>query len=978
MANSTQMTQLQELYRSVYTSEPTQSLPSSWRRKEYQSAFKLAPSGLAVTRVAQAATPFIVLGRSADEQNDSLEASPAFPIIKSDHPVPFNTGVYYYETEICALKSECVIVIGFSTKNTPKSIVWDSSCYGLDNSGALYHSSPDIVLCPNGFKENDIIGCGVNFITNSLFFTKNGQFLGNAFEGVVPIYGNSEVHPVILMSGLQSKILTNFGEEPFVYPFFKHISSERFSQESQLVSALSRDFIDVKMRDLVAGYLVHHGYIETASSFSRWTKMGESASSPKKTRCDTDLATASTAGEGAATAELSTESSTQSGVEPESFPGIGSMQHRRSLRSFCQRCKFGLVASTLNALYPRIVDKYPELILQLRCRQLIEMVHRHSVRLSGQGPTSSSSDSKLLLHQRQQNQQQMEEEGGCGRGSRKRPCVADTTSSEGACCVCTSGSVPTLATYDDGHAQSLVPQSHELCSSAATSCDAMDIDSSSLVPESTSEQASLHISHLQQQQLVSKSHQVANGGEALSSTKMTTCSFPDDEDDDGTNDPVIPIGGAAPQQQQVPAVAGSSASLNALSSDDSDRDYLMRQIHFSRSLMDLVKDVERKKGTISPETDRLLHDSVCLLAYEKPADPECPLRCLLDSAGRDNIASLINSAILTEEHKLPAQPIIEKILFKLERYITSSEGSPVQSLAHFLLYHLTPSQYHEEMNRLVKLNTESRSLSDPPINNNSNNSSSGSTKADESLQSIEHPRGTARRNRRLNHAAVSNGNSNGRVSPPKRRSNGARRIYWRRQVPVGSTEVDDENEDEVEEFSLEDEGGGVQLHRHEELEDDIEMNIEGGDVEDGVSLEDEEEVELMTASMEEDGFEDSEDGDEQEEEDEMPINPALMELEDLIPFSGWHRVSSDRNQVEVGGSSRGDGHASTSRQGSEDASTEPFLSYVSRSPRYAIVESSSATDNLWSLLYPPNNSRRGQQPPPSYSTSDDATNNANQ
>lgn len=102
--------------------------------------------------------------------------------------------------------------------------------------------------------------------------------------------------------------------------------------------------------------------------------MGESASSPKKTRCDIDLTTASTTGGEAAAAEVSTETSVQSGVEPESFPGIGSMQHRRSLRSFCQRCKFGLVASTLNALYPRIVEKYPELILQLRCRQLIEMV----------------------------------------------------------------------------------------------------------------------------------------------------------------------------------------------------------------------------------------------------------------------------------------------------------------------------------------------------------------------------------------------------------------------------------------------------------------------------------------------------------------------------------------------------------------------------------------------------------------------------
>ncbi|KAM3174803.1 hypothetical protein ACTXT7_009781 [Hymenolepis weldensis] len=732
-------------------------------------------------------------------------------------------------------------------------------------------------------------------------------------------------------------------------------------------------------------------------------------------------------------------------------------------------------------------------------------------------------------------------------------------------------------------------KNHGLGSSAATSCDAMDIDSSSLAPESTSEQASLHIPQLQPQQLVNKSHILVNGNDALSSAKMTTCNFPDDEDDDETDDLDQPVpmdigsltslyanaclcvdkasllatddsglatvlvvhtlqichllefessvvasayghkgkkisiallittavsvcfalikygldpdkngappiterftngnlnikrpikkgnsllvpswifspyehlkelvfsswaipsncvlpGGAAPQQQQVPSAAGSSASLNALSVGDGDRDYLMRQIRFSRSLMDLAKDVEMKKGTISPETDRLLHDSVCLLAYEKPSDPECPLRCLFDSSGRDNIASLINSAILSvcfdlvwqnyepspntliaynsqcrelyfrlsyfinfieslaaEEHKLPAQPNIEKILYKLERYLTSTDESQAQSLAHFLLYHLTPSQYQEEMNRLVKSTTEPRILSDPPSGNNGTTNKNSNSKADESFQSIEHPRGTTRRNRRLNHAVVSNGTSNGRVSPPKRRSNGARRRYWRRQIPVGSTEDDDENEEEEEvgDFSLEDEGEGVQLHRHEELEDDSEMNIEGGDGEDGESLEDEEEeVELMTASMEEDGFEDSQEGEEQEEEDEIAYDPGDVEgiphegeeEEDMIQFAGWNnerwnRLSSGRSQDEVGVSNRGGDRASASHQGSEGPSTEPFLSFMSRSPRYGrntIVEGNPATDNFWprvNPLYTSRNPRRGQQPPPSSNGDDDATNNADQ
>lgn len=100
------MTKLQQLYRSVYTSEPIQRLPSSWRSKELQPTFKFATSGLSVTRVGEASPQRTNNRRSANDQNNSVEPSTAYPIVKSDYSVPFSTGIYYYETEICAIKSE--------------------------------------------------------------------------------------------------------------------------------------------------------------------------------------------------------------------------------------------------------------------------------------------------------------------------------------------------------------------------------------------------------------------------------------------------------------------------------------------------------------------------------------------------------------------------------------------------------------------------------------------------------------------------------------------------------------------------------------------------------------------------------------------------------------------------------------------------------------------------------------------------------
>lgn len=60
---------------------------------------------------------------------------------------------------------------------------WDKQSYG-------YHGDDGNSFCSSGngkpygptFTTNDIIGCGVNLVTNTCFYTKNGTNLGTAFE----------------------------------------------------------------------------------------------------------------------------------------------------------------------------------------------------------------------------------------------------------------------------------------------------------------------------------------------------------------------------------------------------------------------------------------------------------------------------------------------------------------------------------------------------------------------------------------------------------------------------------------------------------------------------------------------------------------------------------------------------------------------------------------------------------------------------
>uniref|UniRef100_A0A5K3EVX9 CRA domain-containing protein n=2 Tax=Mesocestoides corti TaxID=53468 RepID=A0A5K3EVX9_MESCO len=669
------------------------------------------------------------------------------------------------------------------------------------------------------------------------------------------------------------------------------------------------------MRDLVAGYLVHHGYIDSARAFSRWATLADAGSTT--TESSSSLS-------GAADRRGDEE-------DQASLPGFASMIHRRSLRAYCHRCQYGRAANALTAMYPGIVERYPELIVQLRCRQLTEMMHRHSVQRSGH--PLSSSDPKL---------RQLP-------ADRNRQATTTSASTADAPCFCTSESVPTLATCDaDG--DSLPDKNHFPApgSSAATSCDAMDIDSSLTIEPNTNHLPTTATANPHPQSL-SETHAVnlpsgapypphssvsqpstddALGGideaeegaeefyddddgfglgeslkqqprEASSeSTEMETDSVDDNAASRSTSD----MASSAPAASQTCSLLGRRQDLDGTASVDDDceeRRRLLRQIQFSRSLMNLAKQVKKKYGSLSRETERLIQQSVSLLAYSSPSSLDCPLRCLLDPSWRDNIASLINSAILTEAHNLPPQPAIEQGLHALQQCFADRQFEEAQTLGHFLLYHLSPSKYATE----IRLQQSASTIPpDPPAFHSSS----------QPMEQTASPTDAS--------TVSTNGVSNGRVSPPKRHlytppsSNGVSRRQWRRRqaasprsnaryVPVVTLASTDEEEEEEEDISM---GEEVELHHHEEFDDDDD------DVE---SLEDDEEeeaaVELMTATMEEDGFdEEVEDNVEEEEEEEEDEEEEKSDGEEDQVDSGENFSSfvvGDRGRRRPGGAAGRDG-----------------------------------------------------------------------
>merc|ERR1719283_690755 len=62
------------------------------------------------------------------------------------------------------------------------------------------------------FTTGDVIGCGINLIDGSCFYTKNGHHLGVAFQDLP-----SNLFPTVGLQTPGEIIDANFGQEPFLF-----------------------------------------------------------------------------------------------------------------------------------------------------------------------------------------------------------------------------------------------------------------------------------------------------------------------------------------------------------------------------------------------------------------------------------------------------------------------------------------------------------------------------------------------------------------------------------------------------------------------------------------------------------------------------------------------------------------------------------------------------------------------------------------
>ncbi|KAH9591373.1 Ran-binding protein 9, variant 2 [Schistosoma haematobium] len=281
------------------------------------------------------------------------------------------------------------------------------------------------------------------------------------------------------------------------------------------------------------------------------------------------------------------------------------MLHRRRLRALCRRCQYGRAAATLNRFYPQVLERCPELLVQLRCRQLIEMMRRHAVRRGRSHTSNSGSDLN---------------DSNSTTAPPKVQRVSGSLHVGSGCCVTNK---PDKLSQDTSNSVQMIVEN-------GLPPLSMDVDSENVLKAPSLENAVKVVGQK------TKVDQDCNLFTELDD--LETADVEDEEDDDGfgvdddtgvcidillphtnsksklsSNGSYVPSGmdadngmsSAGSTSKPTEDVSFNLSANSELDTDDEMR-CLLRHVQFGRSLVNLVRQVRAKTGGLSLETERLL------------------------------------------------------------------------------------------------------------------------------------------------------------------------------------------------------------------------------------------------------------------------------------------------------------------------------------------------------------------------------------
>ncbi|CAD5210264.1 unnamed protein product [Bursaphelenchus xylophilus] len=188
--------------------------------------------------------------------------------VRANAAIPRLCGIFYYEIRVMNIPSSGCFAIGLGDRSTSLN-----KLPGVETGTFGYHADKGRLLSGHTkidanevYKSDDIIGCGINFVTRTIFFTKNGQKLQSEFTNVNM---TRSFYPIVGTQCPADVVDTNFGQKPFVYDIESEIRKCKEETWSTIQNLQLPPLKSVWMSKSISDWLAIKGYTTALTAFNK-------------------------------------------------------------------------------------------------------------------------------------------------------------------------------------------------------------------------------------------------------------------------------------------------------------------------------------------------------------------------------------------------------------------------------------------------------------------------------------------------------------------------------------------------------------------------------------------------------------------------------------------------------------------------------------------------------------------------------------